>query len=214
MPYIYSLTGAVYHQDYTIMRGLAMDFSDDKQVWNIGDQFMFGPSLLICPVYEYKATARDVYFPENTGWYNIYTGEFTAGGKKMNVEAPYERMPLYVREGSVLPAGPEIEYTDQKPYAPIDIYVYTGKDASFELYEDESTNYNYENGKFSIIKFDYSDDEQKLTIQEREGEFDGMIENREFRIHKVAKDQAVPFLSEMGFVKSIKYNGDKVDLNL
>lgn len=212
MPYIYSLTGAVYHDDYTIMRGLAMDFADDKQVLNIGDQFMFGPSLLICPVYEYKATQRDVYFPNNNGWYNLYSGEFVAGGQNLTVEAPYERMPLFVREGSILPAGPEIEYTDQKPGAPIDIYVYTGKDGSFELYEDESTNYNYEDGKFSIIKFEYSEDEQKLTIQDREGEFDGMIENREFRIHKVSREQAVPFLSDKGMVKSIKYTGNKVDL--
>jgi len=214
MPYIYSLTGAVYFEDYTIMRGMAMDFSHDKRVLNIGDQFMFGPSLMVCPVYEYEARQRDVYFPNNGGWYDIYTGQFIAGGQKLNVEAPYERMPLYVREGSILPAGPEIEYTNQKPGAPIDIYVYTGKDASFELYEDESTNYNYEDGKYSIIAFEYSENDGKLIIKERQGEFEGMINVRVFRIHKITRDNAVPFLSQKGSVTQINYNGEKVELQL
>ena len=214
MPYIYSLTGAVYFEDYTIMRGMAMDFSHDKRVLNIGDQFMFGPSLMVCPVYEYGARQRDVYFPNNGGWYDIYTGQFIAGGQKLNVEAPYERMPLYVREGSILPAGPEIEYTNQKPGAPIDIYVYTGKDASFELYEDESTNYNYEDGKYSIIAFEYSENDGKLIIKERLGEFEGMINDRVFRIHKITRDNAVPFLSQKGSVTQINYNGEKEELQL
>lgn len=214
MPYIYSLTGAVYFKDYTIMRGMAMDFPHDKRVLNIGDQYMFGPSLLIAPVYEYKARQRDVYFPNNGGWYNLYTGQYIAGGQKLNVEAPYERMPLYVREGSILPAGPEIEYTGQKPGAPIDIYVYTGKDAGFELYEDESTNYNYEEGKYSIIGFEYSENDQKLTIQKRQGEFDGMVQDRVFRIHKVTRDNELPFLSKKGLVKTVNYKGEKVELQL
>lgn len=214
MPYIYSITGAVYHNDYTIMRGLAMDFPQDKKVWNIDDQFMFGPSLLVCPVYEYKARQRDVYFPGNDGWYDLYSGKHVDGGQKATVDAPYERMPLFVREGSILPAGPEIEYTNQKPDAPIDIYVYTGKDGSFELYEDESTNYNYENGKFSIIRFDYSENEKTLTILPRKGEFDGMINERVFRIHKVSKEDAVPFLSEKGLVQTVNYNGDTAKISL
>ena len=213
MPYIYSLTGAVYHKDYTIMRGLAMDFPHDKRVLNIGDQYMFGSALMVCPVYKYTDRQRDVYFPNNGGWYNFYSGEYVAGGQKLNVEAPYERMPLFVREGSIIPAGPEIEYTNQKPGAPIDIYVYTGKDASFELYEDESTNYNYENGKFSTIRFEYSEEDQKLTIFAREGEFDGMIKERDFRIHKISRDNAVPFLSEKGYVETINYKGEKAALN-
>lgn len=214
MPYIYSLTGAVYHQDYTIMRGLAMDFPEDKNGWNIGDEFMFGPSMLVCPVYEFKERQREVYFPNGNGWYDLYSGKYTEGGQKTIVEAPYERMPLFVREGSILPAGPEIEYTDQKPGAPIDIYVYTGKDASIELYEDESTNYNYEEGKFSIIRFEYNEAEKTLSILPREGEFEGMINDREFRIHKVSKDQAVPFLSELGKVEAIQYNGEKTQIVL
>lgn len=214
MPYIYSITGAVYHQDYTIMRGLAMDFANDRNVWNIGDEFMFGPSLLISPVYKYNARERNVYFPKGSDWYDLYSGEFVEGGQDVMVDAPYERMPLYVREGSILPAGPEIEYTNQKPDAPIDIYIYTGKNARFELYEDESTNYNYEQGKFSTIRFEYTENDKTLSILPREGEFNGMIQNREFRIHKVSRDQAVPFLSEKGFAETIQYAGEKVQIVL
>ncbi len=210
MPYIYSMTGAVYHTDYTIMRGLAMDFSADKNVLDIDDQFMFGPSLMVCPVYEYKIRQREVYFPSGHGWYNLYTSEFNEGGQKLTVDAPYERMPLYVREGSIVPLGPEIEYTDQKPDAPIDIYVYTGRDASFELYEDESTNYNYETGKFSVIRFEYSEADQKLTILEREGEYEGMVKNREFRIHKISKES--PAGSEP--LSTLEYSGEKLEVQL
>lgn len=214
MPYIYSLTGAVYHNDYTIMRGLAMDFPNDKEVFDIGDQFMFGPSLLVSPVYEYAARNRDIYFPEGSGWYDIYSGEFVEGGQKLNINAPYERMPLYVREGSIIAAGPEIEYTDEKPEAPIDIYVFTGANAQFELYEDEGTNYNYENGAFSIIGFYFSENDQTLTIKKREGDFEGMLHNRVFRIHKISQDNAAAFLSEECFVQKANYSGEKLVIQL
>lgn len=214
MPYIYSMTGAVYHNDYTMMRGLAMDFPTDKRVFNIGDQYLFGSSLMVCPVYHYKDRQRDVYFPNQGGWYDLYSGKFIAGGQKLVVDAPYERMPLYVREGSIIPVGPEIEYTDQKKDAPIDIYVYTGKDASFSLYEDESTNYNYENGAFSNIVFNYSEADKKLTIEAREGEFPGMIRDRVFRIIEVSQSKAVPFLSAKATAKEVSYDGNTVEVQL
>ncbi|QGY45077.1 DUF5110 domain-containing protein [Maribellus comscasis] len=214
MPYIYSLTGAVYHNDYTIMRGLAMDFPFDKRVQNIGDEYMFGPSLLVCPVYEYKARKRDVYFPNNGGWFNLYTGEYYAGGQKVNTEAPYERMPLFVREGSIIPVGPEIEYTSQKKDAPIDIYVYAGQDASFNLYEDEGTNYDYEKGEFSTISFNYSEKEKVLTILSREGKFDGMIPTRVFRIKVITRNKPLPFLSEDGVAKTVTYEGKEIKIQL
>uniref|UniRef100_UPI0035690189 glycoside hydrolase family 31 protein n=1 Tax=Draconibacterium sp. TaxID=1965318 RepID=UPI0035690189 len=214
MPYIYSLTGAVYHDDYTIMRGLAMDFSDDRRVLNIGDQFMFGQSLLVCPVYEYEATKRDVYFPNNGGWYNLYTGEFLAGGQKLSVEAPYERMPLFVREGSIIPVGPEIQYTDEKKGAPIDIYVYTGKDASFKLYEDEGTTYAYEGGAFTTIEFSYSESDNSLVIGARNGEYPEMVKNREFRIIKVSREQPVAMLGKANNVQIVNYTGEEITIEL
>lgn len=106
MPYIYSLAGMTYHNDYTIMRALVMDYGKDIKVNNISDQYMFGKSLMVCPVYEYKAIKRNVYFPNTTGWYDFYTGKFIAGGTQQSVEAPYTRMPLYVPEGAILPFWP------------------------------------------------------------------------------------------------------------
>ncbi len=213
MPYIYSLTGAIYHQNYTLMRGLAMDFSNDRRVLNISDQYMFGPSLMVCPVHEFGERKRDVYFPNNGGWYNMYDGTYIAGGQKASVEAPYERMPLFVREGSILPVGPEIEYTQQKPDAPLDIYIYAGADGSFELYEDEGTNYDYEKGQFSTIKFTYNEAAKTLTIHPREGSFEGMVVNRVFRPVLVSRNQPAGILK--GKVKTeVAYTGDKVEVQL
>ncbi len=214
MPYIYSITGAVYQNDYTIMRGLAMDFPTDKRVQNISDEYMFGPALLVCPVYKYKERSREVYFPNNGGWYNLYSGEYVAGGQKVIVDAPFEKMPLFVREGSIVPVGPEIEYTDQKPDAPIDLYVYTGKDASFTLYEDEGTNYNYEKGKFSLIRFDYSEENKTLIIGKREGEFNGMVANRGFKIYIISKDKPAAMLSEQLNPTTVEYNGEEITVQL
>lgn len=212
MPYIYSLIGDVYHKDYTLMRGLAMDFPHDRRVHNIGDQYLFGPSLMVCPVYNYQVRKRDVYFPDNGGWYNLYSGEYIAGGQKLNVSAPYERMPLFVRAGSILPVGPEIEYTSQMKADPIKLYVYTGADAQFSLYEDEGTNYNYEKGAFANIPMTYDEASKKLTIKAREGEFEGMLKERKFEVIFVSKLRAQTFNPESDKGVVINYNGVAVDL--
>lgn len=214
MPYIYSITGAVYHKDYTMMRGLAMDFTTDQRVLDIDDQYMFGPAFMVCPIHKYMDRKRDVYFPNNGGWYNLYNGNFIAGGQKISVDAPYERMPLFVREGSIVPVGPEIEHTEQKKDAPIDLYIYSGKDGSFEIYEDEGTNYNYEKGKFSIIKLTYNEADKTLTIHDREGEFNGMINNRVFRLVFVSRNNPVGFLSGKSKAKEVNYSGKEVKVKL
>ena len=115
------------------MRPLVMDFMADAQVKNIGDAYMFGPSFLVAPVYEYGARSREVYFPDCEGWYDFYTNEFIAGGRSEVVDAPYDRMPLYVRAGSIVPMGPEIQWSDEKPADVIDLYIYQGADGSFTL---------------------------------------------------------------------------------
>jgi alpha-D-xyloside xylohydrolase len=119
MPYIYSLAGLTYYNDYTIMRAMEMDFGYDENVKNIGDQYMFGPSFLVAPVYRYKARTREVYLPKSCGWYDFYSGKYFSGGQVIEAEAPYERIPLFVKEGSVIPVGPAIQYTDEKPADPI-----------------------------------------------------------------------------------------------
>jgi alpha-D-xyloside xylohydrolase len=207
MPYIYSLAGAVYHDGSTIMRAMAMDFPEEKETWNLADQYLFGPSLMVCPVYRFGERQRKVWFP-GTGWYDLYSGKYLEGNQKTMVDAPYERMPLYVKAGSILPVGPEIEFTGQKKEEPLDIYVFAGADATFTLYEDEGVNYNYEKGRFSMIRFSWLEKEQKLTIGERKGEFDGMQMNRVFRVIKVPKENPVPFLSGKGV--EVKYEGKEV----
>src|SRR5258708_36196805 len=143
---------------------------------------MFGASLLINPVYEYKAHSRSVYLPSTNGWYDFYSGKYFEGGQTIQANAPLDRMPLFVKEGSIIPTGPEIQFTSEKPADPITLYVFTGKDAHFELYEDEGTNYNYENEKYSTISFDYLEKRKTLTVSERKGSFEGMLSKRDFQI--------------------------------
>lgn len=214
MPYIYSLIGQTYHNDYTMMRGLPMDFSSDKKVLNIANQFMFGPNLLVNPVTEYKKRSRELYLPNINGWYNFYTSEFLEGGQTITAEAAYEQIPLFVKEGSILPCGPNIEYTSQKSSEPFTIYVYTGKDASFSLYEDENTNYNYEKGKFSNIEFQYNEASKTLTIADRKGSFDGMQKSRIFNIVFIGKNKNATFqlISNPNEGKKVKYNGSKIEV--
>jgi alpha-D-xyloside xylohydrolase len=182
LPYIYSLAGNAYHQDGTIMRGLVMDFPKDSAVTRIGDQYLFGPSLLVNPVYQYGTRSREVYLPKGTGWYDLYNGQYWKGGKKITADAPYERMPLFVKAGSIVPFGPELQYTSEKPADEITLYVYTGADGSFTLYEDEGTNYHYEKGRFATIPMMYNEVTKTLTIGERKGSFDGMLQQRKFTI--------------------------------
>ena len=155
MPYLYSMAGWVHTKDYTMMRGLVMDFNGDREIYDIKDQWMFGPALMACPVGYYKARNRTVYFPKQSGWYDLYSGEHIAGGQRLVVDAPYERIPVFVREGSIIPYGPEMQYSDERPAADITLYVYAGSNGSFQLYEDEGTNYNYEKGKYATIDITY-----------------------------------------------------------
>lgn len=190
LPYTYSLAGWAYHNDYTIMRGLAMDFSKDTMVLNIADQYMFGPALLVNPVCEYKQTQRALYLPECAGWYDLYSGKWFAGGQKITAAAPYERMPLLVKAGSIVPFGPDLQYTAEKQADTITLNIYTGADATFDLYEDEGTNYNYEKGAFSIIPIKYSERTATLTIGDRKGSFNNMLQKRTFRINIITPDKA------------------------
>ncbi len=189
-----------------------MDFQD-KNVYDIADQYMFGPSFMVCPVLEYKARSREVYFPSGTGWYNFYTGKYVNGGGKQTVDAPYEQIPLFVPEGAIIPFGPDLQYCDEKKPENITLYVYAGKDGSFQLYEDENVNYNYEKGKYSTIDFIYNNEKKSLTIADRKGSFDGMLQSRTFNIILVDKDNAKPFnLNEKGI--EVKYSGKKVVIRL
>lgn len=213
MPYIYSLAGWSYVKDYTIMRGLIMDFANDSSVKNINDEYMFGPSLLINPVYTFKATKRKVYLPASNGWYDLYSGKYFDGAQKINADAPYERMPVFVKEGSIIQFGVDLQYTNEKPQDKITLFVYTGKDAQFDLYEDEDTNYNYEQGKYSIIPIKYNEQTKILTIGKREGSFDGMLSKRTFNLVWITKEKPVA-LNFDASDKSVSYNGSEVSVKM
>lgn len=214
MPYIYSLAGKTYHDHYTMMRGLAMDFPADAAVRNIGDQFMFGPSILVNPIIHYKATNRQLYLPAGTGWFDFYTGARLEGGRTLTADAPVERVPLYIKEGSIVPVGPALQYTSEKPADPITLFVYTGKDGQFTLYEDEDTNYNYEKGAFARIAMQYSEATKTLTIGERAGSFPGMLAKRTFRIVWITGNKPVPFDADAKPDQVIKYTGKTVKATL
>lgn len=207
MPYIYSLTGAVYFNDYTIMRPMVMDFGYDTKVYDLGDQYMFGPSLLAAPVYEYQARAREVYLPKKTAWYDFYQGTYHEGGKSITANAPYERMPLFVKAGSIIPMGEEIQYTSEKPDMAVTLYVYGGEDAKFTLYEDEGTNYDYEKGKYTNIPIMYNEKTKELTIGERLGEFNEMTKERVFKVVLINREKVKGFDSKPEPDVTIKYNG-------
>ena len=181
MPYIYSLAGMVHFEDYTIMRGLPMDFPDDPTARVVADQWMFGPALMPCPVCEYKARSRDVYLPDGI-WYDFYSEEKLEGGQPIDAEAPYSRIPLFVRGGSILPLGPDMQWSDEKAADPIELRIYPGADAFFTLYEDDGVSYAYEKGAFATIPLMWDEASGELTIGERMGSFPGMPEKRKFTV--------------------------------
>ena len=214
MPYLYSMAGWVHFNDYTMMRGLAMDFNGDANVYDIPDQWMFGPAFMACPVSQYKARNRSVYFPQQCGWYNLYTGDYVEGGQTLVVDAPYERMPVFVREGSIVPFGPEMEWCDEKPAELINLYVYQGADASFQLYEDEGTNYNYEKGKYATIDIKYDEATKTLTFGKRAGSFKGMLKNRRFNVVVVSRDKAQPLNLINPEGRMVDYSGKEIKISL
>ena len=214
MPYLYSMAGWVHFNDYTMMRGLAMDFNGDENVYDIPDQWMFGPAFMACPVGYYKERSRSVYFPKQCGWYDLYTGDFVNGGQRIIVDAPYDRIPVFVREGSIVPFGPEMEWCDEKPADVINLYVYEGADGCFELYEDEGTNYNYEKGKYATIKISYDESTKTLTFGKRNGSFKGMLKNRSFNVVVVSKDKPMPLNLDNPAGQLVNYSGKEVKVQL
>ena len=214
MPYMYSMAAWAHFKDYTLMRALVMDFNGDKEVENIGNQWMFGPALMACPVGYYKARNRSVYFPKQCGWYDFYTGEHYDGGQHLVVDAPYEKIPVFVREGAIIPFGPAMEWCDEKPAELINLYVYEGQDGSFQLYEDEGTNYNYEKGKYATIEIAYNDADKTVSFGKRNGAFKGMLKNRRFNVVLVKKDQPRDLNLDNPEGKMVQYSGKAVSVKL
>lgn len=182
LPYTYAVAHRTTAEGYTPMRALAFDFLQDQKALDIGDEFMYGPSLLVAPVTDAGAISRRVYLPAGADWYDFWTGKRTTGGQNVDRQTPIETMPLYVRAGSILPMGPESEYTDQHPDAPIELRIYPGTDASVSLYEDDGISYDYEKGLSATIPIKWNDRTKILTIGAIHGQYSGMAAHREFSL--------------------------------
>ena len=211
MPDIYSLAWQVTNAGYTLMRPLVMDFRDDVTARNIGDQFMFGPALLVSPVTDAGEVQRRVYLP-NTNWTNFWTGEKQPGDRFVMAAAPRETLPLFVRAGSIVPMGPAMEFSSQSAANPIELRVYPGADADFTLYEDDGLTYDYEKGDYSTIPIRWDDAGQTLTLGARQGSFTGMLATRTFDIVWAGPGHGVGVNPSGTVDKTVSYDGTAVTI--
>jgi len=209
LPYIYSLAWKTTSDAYTPMRPLVMDFRTDPRAQNTGDQFMYGPAFLVNPVTDPAATKRQLYLPE-AKWYDFWTGAALEGGRTIVAIAPLDRLPLYIRAGSILPLGPDEDWSTQKPADPIELRIYRGANGDFTLYEDENDNYDYEKGVYATIPLRWDDAANTLTIGDRKGQFPGMLESRTFRVVFVSENHGVGINSAGEPDKVVQYSGKQI----
>ena len=237
LPYIYSTSWDVTHNRSTFMRALFMDFVNDKQTWNVNDEYMFGKAFLVAPVLHAQYTPEvqqktleenegwnrdskksaktpiltdfthsknmEVYLPAGTRWYNFWTNEAIEGGQKLTVSTTLNRIPLFVRAGSIVPYGPEVQYTSEKKWDNLTLCIYPGNNGSFTLYEDEGDNYNYENGAYTEILMNWDNASRILTIGARKGEYNGMLQKRQFIVKTID-----------GNSKTVTYTGKRIKVKL
>ena len=237
LPYIYSTSWDVTHNRSTFMRALFMDFVNDKQTWNVNDEYMFGKAFLVAPVLHAQYTPEvqqktleenegwnrdskksaktpiltdfthsknmEVYLPAGTRWYNFWTNEAIEGGQKLVITTTLNRIPLFVRAGSIVPCGPDVQYTGEKKWDNLTLCVYPGENGNFTLYEDEGDNYNYENGAYTEIPMNWDNASRILTIGARKGEYNGMLQKRQFIVKAID-----------GNSKTVTYTGKKIRVKL
>lgn len=218
MPYIYSLAADVTLRGAPMMRALALEFPSDSETHAITDEYLFGASLLVCPVtrpmyfeagsraLRLECTARSVYLPAGRRWFDFWTGSLHDGGQSICANAPLEIIPLYVRSGSILPMTETMQFVDERLDAPYAIRVFTGDDAAFSLYEDEGDGYGYEKGGFARVPMRWSEERRRLTIGERQGEFPALVKERDYRILFV--------LPEGQRTQTIRYSGEEIHVDL
>lgn len=215
MPYIYTVAAGTHYEHGTIMRPLVMDFAADRAVWNIDDQYMFGPALLVAPVSDFGARQRQVYLPAGADWYNWETGTLHGGGQSIAADAPFGRMPLFVRAGTILPTGAVEQYSGKDKSGQLTIHVYAGADGAFTLYEDDGVSMGYERGEASRIPVAWNNESRVLTIGTREGSFPGMAEERAIAIvlHE-ADSSGKATAGSAAIVSRVTYSGAKLEIAL
>jgi alpha-D-xyloside xylohydrolase len=207
LPYIYSQAAQVTFHGSTVMRPLVMDFQHDERALTQTSEYMFGPSLLVAPVLEPGVATWPVYAPTNVGdWFDWWTEQRVKGGTETKVDAPISRIPLLVKAGSIIPLGPVEQYAGQDGSGNLEVRIYPGANADFTLYDDEGTNYHYEQGASANVSFHWRDRSNTLVIDDRLGSYPGMIAKRNLRIHIAGTSPDAD--------KRITYNGQKQTLPL
>lgn len=170
LPYIYSASRDVTTSGAVMMSPLAYLYPEDKATWNIDDQFMFGESILVSPVIEYKARTRELYLPKGE-WFNLWTNERVKGGETITAKAELDEMPLFVKSGSIIPFGPKLQYATEPTTEPTVLKVYPGADAQFTLYLDDNTSNDNESGIYSEIEMTYRQSDNTLTLKSGNDKF-------------------------------------------
>ena len=210
LPYIYTLAADTTLKGGSIMRGLVMDFETDRRTWSIADEYLFGREFLVAPVTTFRARSRPVYLPAGADWYDFNSGAYLKGGQSIEAAAPYERMPLFVRAGSIVPAGPEIMNTGEQPDGPIVLHVFTGADGQFSLYEDDGVSQAYAQGKYARVPIRWDQASRTLTIGAHEGGYDGMAGKRAIAVRFYGPGKATaPDFDEAGAI-SLVYEGKPI----
>ena len=221
LPYLYSTAWQVTSNNESYMRPLFSDFPQDRQVWNMTDEFLFGRSILAAPILNPQYTEEEVvrgevkgvdwtaaktaqkYLPKGASWYDFWSGKQYAGGQTVTLETALNRVPMFVRAGSILPMAPVVQYVGEKKWDNLELRIYPGADATFTLYEDEGDNYNYEKGIYATIPIRWTERTRTLTIGERKGTYPGMPEKRKFTI-----------ITPDGSQQTISYSGQPVEVKI
>ena len=234
LPYIYSNAADCALGDGSMMRALVMDFATDKRASQLNTEYMFGRNLLVKPVTDPMYTWKDqqkkghliypdvkkaaapttVYLPAGTLWYDYWDGTCLEGGREVLRPCPIDIIPVYVKAGTVMPIGPDVQYSDEKPWDNLEVRVYAGADGTFTLYEDEGDSYNYEKGRYTLIRFDYDDAQRTLTIQPRRGSYKGMVSHRRFRISLITDRAKAQGGAAVASTETVEYGGGKVVVRL
>lgn len=212
LPYIYSTAWSITSDRASLMRPLYADFAADKKAVMTSDQYLFGKSVLVAPVVQ-PSRDRMVYLPAGCDWIDFWDGKRHQGGQTIQANAPIDIIPLYIKCGTILPIGPNVQYAAEKPWDNLELRIYPGADADFTLYEDEGDNYNYERGHRSLIRMKWDDSRRTLTIADREGSFEGMPTVRTFRVVTVDASNGLG-IEDSATPKVIKYTGRKTRVKL
>lgn len=230
LPYIYSTAWQVTSNSDSFIRPLVMDFAADSAAVAQGEEYMFGRAFLVHPVTHAQYTenlgqgqgrffgfdsigSQHVYLPAGARWYDFWTNELLDGGQTVERSTPIDIMPVYVRAGSIVPWGPDVQYSTEKKWDNLEIRVYPGADADFTLYEDENDNYNYEKGIYSTITFHWNDADRTLTISDRQGAYPGMLKSRAFKVALMTPGNS-PADQPSPKTKTVRYTGTAKTLKL